>query len=206
LGSSRMMGWIITGCMGISKKMSGHSLKNTLNHVAAVICGGSIDVSPSGHLGEVERFIATDPILGELQKEYLDTIARYLSLLRLYGPNDIMVQMASDMAEAARATLDSRLSLLKARERAREKDAREEDMCALEKEKGVVGRQRSRESRQSEVSAKTAHDSFETMLLLWWMLRSATTRAENRLSIAMAFRQAAWHTASSLQSHSAHAA
>ena len=146
---------------------------------------------------ELESFLAVDPILADLYKQYLDAKQRYEELMKCNGQDDPMAEVALDVMESAESAIETRLIelredkkiviealyqrklLLKARQSEIQRNAYNY------KERLQAFYQRGSAKFQTEQEAK---DDYFLMMLLWFWLSSLTRRAVHSLSLADAFR------------------
>lgn len=104
------------GGMPGMKKQEAPSVQDILNQMA-----GRMDTlldaqertrktRETGDIPEELRFwIAVDPLLGDLHKQFLDARAHHLRLSRVRGVGDPMTDVANDMADSAQCAFETRL-------------------------------------------------------------------------------------------------
>ncbi|MCI5059686.1 MAG: hypothetical protein MRY79_01295 [Alphaproteobacteria bacterium] len=65
--------------------------------------------SRKGRLSELEAFISLDPVLANLNRQYLEAKAQRCELVALNGKEDAMVEVALDMEDSAWCAMETRL-------------------------------------------------------------------------------------------------
>ncbi len=105
------------------------------------------DAAKPAMLDEIRMWIAVDPLLAELHKQYLDVRAHHARLKDRHGESDPICDVAADMEDSARCAVDTRIIELrqsgegKAAMQAMIRKAhadREEALVAAEREKSAA--------------------------------------------------------------------
>ena len=117
--------------------MRGQSIQDVMRDVAAHVEAAPAPqpkLSKKQSLTELDAFVLMDPLLADLQKDFLDTKARYEELIRKNGQDDPMAQVAADMQDSAWCAMqtrylelrEQRILMRKAQRLMREHDLEEE--------------------------------------------------------------------------------
>ncbi len=97
--------------------MSGdHSLREIMNAVS-VNLDRVLDCAPAGRpaaLSEMDAFAGLDPLLADLNKDYLDARSAHQSACRDFGSDDGMTSMAAVMMDSAWCAMQTRYMELRA--------------------------------------------------------------------------------------------
>lgn len=153
----------------------------------------------SALLDEVRMWIAMDPLLAELYKQYLDARAHYARLKEKHGDSDPICDVAADMQDSARCAVDTRIIELRQSEEGksalqamiRKVNARREAELV------AAGRARSARYAQSFAARKApraadrGQTSFFKMMMGIIVLQQLTDEACEHLRIAEAFSRVA---------------
>lgn len=107
--------------------MTGQSLNQIMNDMAS----GALDLPVSymtNHndyapqtLSELDAFIELDETLAALNKEYLDEKSHHASLLKAFGADDAMVEIAEDMVDSAWCAMQTRYLEVRAKQQMMER-------------------------------------------------------------------------------------
>jgi hypothetical protein len=148
---------------------------------------------------ELRFWLAVDPLLADLNKQFIDARAQHIRLSRLHGPKDPMTDVADDMVDSAQCAFETRLLELRKDEdskrtvlalmrRAYEMHQRDLNEQALA-ETHQMGLARARPRGRNVVKEGT--DSFWFVVMGMMVLRAALMNATERLTLANAFLNAA---------------
>lgn len=66
------------------------------------------EMRPSQPLSELDAFVQIDPLLGNLQKDYLEAKSQRIDLVALYGNDDAMAEVIMDMEDSAWCAMQTR--------------------------------------------------------------------------------------------------
>ena len=104
------------GGMGMTKKQDRRSVQDIMNQMAGRM-DALLDAQErtrttreTGDIPEELRFwIAVDPLLGDLHKQFIDARAGHMRLSRTRGVDDPMTDVANDMVDSAQCAFETRL-------------------------------------------------------------------------------------------------
>ena len=80
-----------------------------------VLCAAHQDVCGSDPMSELDAFIAIDPTLAGLNKEYLEARDYRRELVRINGCDDPMAEVAADMEDSSWCAMQTRYLMLRER-------------------------------------------------------------------------------------------
>jgi len=150
-------------------------------------------------LDEIRMWIAVDPLLAELHKQYLDVRAHRARLKEKHGESDPICDVAVDMEDSARCAVETRLIELRKSEESRSAlkalirkthAAREAELLAAEREK-TSAYWREFSIHKTPRVVERGLMSFMNMMFYVIILQQLTEEACHRLRIADSFMRAA---------------
>ena len=147
---------------------------------------------------ELHFWLAVDPLLADLHKQFLDARANHIRLSRLRGAKDPMTDVANDMVDSTQCAFETRLLELRKDEeskrtvlalmrRAHELHQRELNEQALAETADYWRRQAIPKKRRA---VQEGIDSFWMVMLGLMVLRQSLMDANEKLSIADLFSRA----------------
>lgn len=144
---------------------------------------------------EIRIWMAVDPLVADLHKQYMDARAHHARLVQLRGKGDPMEEVAADMAESAKCAVETRLIELRHSAEAklafqamvrREWAAREARL--IEEERARASRfWKQFSARKTPRVVQRGHDSFISMMIGLMAMQHLIDQAHTHLSIAAAF-------------------
>ncbi len=163
--------------------------------------------APSGTLSEVEAYMAVDPTLASLYKEFMDARRNRRRALEQQGSGSAMADIARDLEESAQSAMETRMIELRENTMKRMMAERmmahahiaEMNECRSESAKWYAERQAqnfAEQKRDEAVMARHQHegqDSFMMLTMMWWMMRQMAWRTQIKLSLASSFSRALNH-------------
>lgn len=186
--------------------MKNDDLQNIIREMAARLDSiqSGDDISPPGTLNEVEAYMAVDPTLARLHKEFMDARLNRLRALEQQGEGSAMADIARDLEESAKSAMETRM--IELREDQIKRMMVERMMAQTHFEEMDHRRAKSAEvfaRRQAEFFAEGKHDqmvmvkrqqesedSFLMLMLMWWLMRQMVWRTQEKLSLASSFSRA----------------
>jgi len=176
--------------------MTGLSIEGVMSGLASI----GLPEDAAETLTSVQAFMAVDPLLASLHKQFVDAKARYGALVKSHGKRAPMTIVAADMTDSAESAFKTRLIEVKGncelRARARALRRKLKALTEIEHNAKTVrchARMQEEYHRQRrDWRAKVrreAEDSHALLLWLWWMLYFTSKRATRALSLANAFAQ-----------------
>lgn len=166
-----------------------HSLHDIMNEVSSVLDAGLVEFPVFAEDDEINAFCATDPLLSDLNKQYLDACRMHEQSAAEYGADDPMTEMAAIVKDSAHSALQTRLLEVKAQgEKARAAQilleaAAQEEAAARRKERE---RQSIEDYRRMELfSSMEKYKAKDDVLPLWiaifvWLCHQSFLRARER--------------------------
>lgn len=148
---------------------------------------------------ELRFWLAVDPLLADLNKQFLDARAQHMRLMRLHGTKDPMTDVANDMVDSTQCAFETRLLELRKDEDSKrtvlalmrrayemhQRDLNEQELAMTHK----MGLARALPQGRSR-AVKEGTDSFWFVLMGLAVLRAALVNANEKLTIANAFSRA----------------
>ncbi|MGZ9098033.1 MAG: hypothetical protein ACXW30_07045 [Micavibrio sp.] len=147
---------------------------------------------------ELRFWMAVDPLLADLHKQFLDARANHISLTRQRGAKDPMADVANDMADSAQCAFETRLLELR-----RDEDSKAMVLALMRRAHQEHERDLSEQARAESAAfwrdfshRKTGRavsqgsDSFWMVMVGLMVLRQALKTTEEKLSIAAIFSRA----------------
>lgn len=147
---------------------------------------------------ELRFWIAVDPLLGDLHKQFIDARANHLRLSRSRGIGDPMTDVANDMTDSAQCAFETRLLELRQDEDSkamvlalmRRAHAMREEELNEESRAEVNGFWREFSRPKHRRAAPKGTSSFFMAIATLLVLRQALDDANRELSIAAIFGRA----------------
>lgn len=157
----------------------GQSLQDVLNVVASGATSGSISqnsgkqtIEAPKKIGEFEAFSALDPLLADLQKQYLDAKAQRVQAVREFGADDAMSDMAAWAEDSAWCAVQTRYMELRS-DRALMREAQAMMRESEEEERAAMEKAREKESLKNvlylQMTARM-HEARKNDNFGWWAL------------------------------------
>lgn len=188
------------------QKMKNRDLQAIIRDMAARLDScRSDDAGPRpGLLNEVEAYMAVDPALARLHKEFMDSRRTRIRALEQQGEGSAMADIARDLEESAQSAMETRMIELRADEIKRAMVERMMIHAHMQEMDDYRQESRTRSMRyaaewQAEqkqdqmIAARRQHegeDSFFMLMMMWWMMRQMVWRTNKKLSLASSFSQA----------------
>lgn len=145
---------------------------------------------------ELRFWMAVDPLLAELHKQFLDARANHIRLTRQRGAKDPMTDVANDMADSAQCAFETRLLELRHDEDSkamvlalmrRAHQERERDLSEQAREESADFWREFSRPKSRRVVSERADNSLWMVFMGLMVLRQALSTAEHTLSIAAIF-------------------
>lgn len=189
----------------IQKTEKRTSIQEIMNRMA-----GHMDVllDESGHtqqgprptlLDEVRLWVAVDPLLAELHKQYLDAQKNHARLKNRHGESDPICDVAADMEDSAKCAVDTRMIELRQSEEAKAavqaiirkaQDNRAAQLVAAEHAQSSQF-WRNFAVRKAPLAVARGQGSYFKMMIGVLVLQHLIGNAQHHLRIAEAFCRAA---------------
>ncbi len=167
------------------------SLQDTLNDVAQGLASGQISSKNSKRtieagkiLSEFEAFSALDPLLADLQKQYLDAKGQRLQAVREFGNDDAMTEMASYNEDSAWCAVQTRYMEVRA-DRALMREAQIMMQESVEEERADEQRVKEKESLKTFMQLQIYQRMHETgkkdsQTGWWWLFYLLATQPQEQ--------------------------
>lgn len=84
------------------------TLQEVMNAVSRQLDAAAVAAPSLAGMSELDAFIALDPLLSDLHKQYIDARHTRLQAQKEYGPDDPMTEMAIDMEDSAWCAVQTR--------------------------------------------------------------------------------------------------
>ncbi len=163
------------------------------------------DIGPCpGVLSEVEAYMAVDPTLASLHKQYMDARRTRLRALEQQGEGSAMADIARDLEDSAQSAMETRMIELREDEIKRlmvermmahaygvdmdERRASSAAFYARRESEFAVAQKQDRLTAARHV--RESEDSFLALMTMWWMMRQMAWRTQVKLSLASSFSRA----------------
>ena len=188
------------------KKQDDHSVQDILNQMAGRM-DALLDAQErtqktreTGDIPEELRFwIAVDPLLGDLHKQFIDARASHMRLSRIRGADDPMADVANDMVDSAQCAFETRLIELRQDEDSkamvlalmRRAHAMREEMLNEEaQERSARFWKDFARPKHRHPAVQKGASSFFMLMATLLVVRQALDQANRDLSIAAIFSRA----------------
>ncbi len=147
----------------------------------------------SNRLSVFDFYRDADPVLADLDKQYIDMKARHKKLLCENGAHDPMAEIAGDLVMSSESAMQTRLIELRQDKRVRRvilqriRAARKEIQQAERRQKRDYEALILRNVKSARKAKKDGEDGFLIVMFLLWMLRRTLQVTQHNLSLANTF-------------------